>query len=64
MQNNLKEIREKFGISQEKLAHKVDVTLGTIQNIENKNYECSINTAIKIMKVLECKNIEDIFISD
>jgi DNA-binding XRE family transcriptional regulator len=59
--NNLKEIRNQKKMAQEKLARLVDVSLRTIQNIENKNYEPGVYLALRIKKALEVKNIEELF---
>lgn len=61
MKNYLKKFRNEKGISQEKLARIVDVSLNTIQNIENKNYEPRIGLAIKIKRALNIKEIEELF---
>lgn len=61
MDNNLKKIRNEQGITQEKLARIVDVSLNTIQNIENKGFEPRITLAIKLKRALNVKNIEELF---
>lgn len=61
LKNNLKTIRMKKSISQEKLAREVNISVRTIQNIE-KNSSTDIETAIKIKRALECKDVEEIFI--
>lgn len=59
--NRVKEIRIKQGITQEKLARIVDVSLNTIQNIENQGREPRIKLAIKIKKALNVLDIEELF---
>lgn len=61
--NNLKIYRINAGISQENLARICNVSLRTIQNIENKDSNPSVYLAIKIKNALQCK-LEDIFISE
>lgn len=58
--NKIKELRKNKNLSQERLARKVDVSVRTIQNIE-KNSNTDLETAFKIKKALEAKNIEEIF---
>jgi len=58
--NNVKDFRIKKGLTQEKLARICDVTLNTIQNIENKNYNPKVDLAIKIKKALNT-DIEELF---
>lgn len=62
--NNLKIVRTNKNITQEKLARIVDVSLRTIQNIENKNYEPGVYLALRIKKALNVKDIEELFIND
>lgn len=61
--NRVKEYRLNLEMSQEKLARLCDVSLRTIQNIENKDYAPNIYLALKIKNALQC-NLEDIFILD
>lgn len=58
--NKIKELRKNKNLSQEGLARQVDVSVRTIQNIE-KNSNTDLETAFKIKKALEAKNIEEIF---
>lgn len=60
--NNLKKIRNKLGISQEKLARLVNVSTKTIYRIEN-NESTDVKTAIKIAKILNT-TVEEIFIEE
>ena len=58
--NNLRTYREKEGLSQEKLAEKVQVTRQTIISIENGRYVPSLELALKLAKLFKVK-IEDLF---
>ena len=58
--NRLRELRNKAGLSQEKLAEKVSVTRQTIISIENGRYVPSLELALKFAKQFECK-VEDLF---
>ena len=60
MKTRIKEFREKFGITQEALAKKVDVTRQTILFLEKGKYNPSLRLAYRISRVLNVK-IEDIF---
>lgn len=58
--NRLKDYREKAGLSQEALAEKVDVTRQTIISIERSRYTPSLELALRLAKVFNCK-VEDLF---
>ncbi|MGV8172000.1 MAG: helix-turn-helix transcriptional regulator [Candidatus Woesearchaeota archaeon] len=58
--NNLKEMREKKGFTQEKLAELADVSRQTIISIESGRYVPSLELALKFGKIFKCK-IEDMF---
>ena len=58
--NHLKEMREKRGLTQEKLAELADVSRQTIISIESGKYVPSLELALKFGKIFKCK-IEDIF---
>ncbi len=58
--NNLKEMREKKGFTQEKLAELAEVSRQTIISIESGKYVPSLELALKFGKIFKCK-IEDIF---
>jgi len=58
--NKLKEMREKRGLSQEKLAELVGVTRQTVISIEGGKYVPSLELALKFSKLFKCK-VEDIF---
>lgn len=58
--NKLKEMREKKGFTQEKLAELSLVSRQTIISIENGRYVPSLELALKFSKVFKCK-VEDLF---
>jgi putative transcriptional regulator len=60
MKTKIKEFREKFSITQETLAEKVDVTRQTILFLEKGKYNPSLRLAYKIARLFNVK-IEDIF---
>jgi putative transcriptional regulator len=60
MKTRIKEFREKFGITQEVLAEKVDVTRQTILFLEKGKYNPSLRLAYKIARLFKT-NIEEIF---
>jgi len=60
LSTNIKKLRKKNGISQEKLARLADVSNNTIIKIENgKNQNPTLDTLTKISKVLEV-NIDEL----
>ncbi|HDN82733.1 MAG TPA: transcriptional regulator [Candidatus Altiarchaeales archaeon] len=63
MKTRIKELREKFKLTQEELAKKVGVTRQTIIFLEQGKYNPSLKLAYKIAKIFN-KRIEDIFIFD
>ena len=60
MKTRIKELREKFGITQEALADKVDVTRQTILFLEKGKYNPSLRLAYNIARLFNAK-IEDVF---
>lgn len=60
MKTRIKEFREKFGITQEALAEKVDVTRQTILFLEKGKYNPSLRLAYKIARLFNA-NIEEVF---
>lgn len=58
--NRLREFRRKAGLSQERLADKVDVTRQTIISIENGKYTPSLELALKFARAFKCR-VEDLF---
>ena len=63
MKNKLKVFRAMYDLTQEDLAEKVGVTRQTINAIEKRKYNPSLELAFKLAKLFEVK-IEDIFIYD
>ncbi|UQK61526.1 helix-turn-helix transcriptional regulator [Ezakiella coagulans] len=61
MKNRLEEIRKENGITQEDLAHAVEVSRKTIGSLENGRYNPSIILAFKIVRFFNL-TIEEIFI--
>lgn len=61
MKNRIKEYREKYGLSQGKLAEKCNVSRQTINAIENNKYDPSLQLAFDIAWTLGV-NMEDLFI--
>lgn len=60
MENNLKKIRLKKKMTQQKLANNINVSISQIANIENNRSIPSVEIAIKIAQVLDCI-VEEIF---
>lgn len=63
MKNQIKEYREKKGISQGRLADLCNVSRQTINAIENNKYDPSLQLAFDIAKTLGVA-MEDLFISE
>jgi putative transcriptional regulator len=61
LKNQIKELREEYGFTQQYLAEKVNVSRQTIISLENGKYNPSIFLAYKIAKLFS-KNIEDVFL--
>ena len=60
LKTRIKELREKNGLTQEVLAHKVNVTRQTILFLEKGKYNPSLRLAYKIARVFGL-TIEDVF---
>lgn len=60
LNTNIRELREKIGMSGAQLAEKVGVPVQTIKYLEEGRYNPSLSLAYKIAQVLNCK-IEDLF---
>lgn len=58
--NNLKEIRQKRGITQVKMAEDLRITRQTINAIENNKYNPSLELALKLIRYFGVP-IEEIF---
>ena len=52
LNNNIKYLRAKEGISQQGLADKIGIDRSTVSRIENNEIETTIDNAIKIAKAL------------
>ncbi len=61
MKNKLKVFRAMYDLTQEDLAEKVGVTRQTINAIEKRKYNPSLELAFKLARLFDVK-IEDIFI--
>ncbi|REJ05787.1 helix-turn-helix transcriptional regulator [Halobacillus trueperi] len=61
MRNRLMEYRKKHGLSQDKLAEKLQVSRQTIISIEKNRYSPSLPLAFEIARVFGVR-IEDLFI--
>ena len=61
MENRIKELRKRKGITQDDLAKAVSVTRQTIISLENGKYNASLLLAHKLAKYFGV-SIEDIFI--
>ena len=60
MKNKIKDLRAKFGITQEELAQKVGVRRETIVFLEQGKYNPSLKLALNIAKELKTP-IDDLF---
>ena len=60
LKNNLKEVRQRKGFTQEELGNSVDVSRQTIISIEGYRYKPTLELAMKISKKLNIK-IEKLF---
>ena len=58
--NNLEELRKSAGLTQQELSESAEVSIKSINAIENGVYVPSTVLALKISKTLDCK-VEDIF---
>ncbi|MFD3446690.1 helix-turn-helix transcriptional regulator [Microbacteriaceae bacterium 4G12] len=61
MKNQIRELRKKQGLSQEKLAEKCKVSRQTINAIENDKYDPTLELAFRLAKVLGVK-VDDVFL--
>lgn len=60
MKNDLREHREREGLSQADLGAAVDVTRQTINSIERERYDPSLELAFKLAAYFDCE-IKDLF---
>ena len=63
MKTKIKELRAKYGLTQEDLARKTGVRRETIVFLEQGKYNPSLQLAHSVAKVLKSR-IEDVFILD
>lgn len=59
--SNLKKLRKNFGLSQEKLSHKINVTKSTISAYEKGTKAPNFYTLITLSKVFDCSLDELVF---
>lgn len=60
LQNNLRQIRTRLGLSQQELAHLAGVTRQTISGVEAGLYAPSATVALRLARALGCR-VEDLF---
>ena len=60
MKNRIKELRTKYGLTQEQLSKKVGVSRQSIIAIETGKYNPSLELAFNIARQFHC-SIEDVF---
>lgn len=60
VENNIREIRKRLGITQIKMAEDLSITRQTMTAIENNKYNPSLELALKIKEYFNLP-IEDIF---
>ena len=63
MKNRIKELREYFGLTQERLGELVGVSRQAINSIETEKFEPSIWLAYDICKIFH-RSIEEVFLFD
>ena len=63
MNNRLRELREREGLSQGELALRLDVSRQTVNALETGKYDPSMPLAFRIARLFACR-IEDIFLPD
>ena len=63
MKNNLRLYRVKYGMTQEDLSKKLEVSRQTINSIENNKYFPSLELGLKLARIFECK-VDDLFSLD
>lgn len=61
MKNRLKELRERYGLTQEQLGELIGVSRQAINAIETEKFEPSIWLAYDISKIFHC-SIEEVFL--
>ena len=63
MQNRLRELREREGLSQGELALRLEVSRQTVNALETGKYDPSRPLAFRIARLFDCR-IEDVFLPD
>ena len=63
MQNRLRELREREGLSQGELALRLEVSRQTVNALETGKYDPSLPLAFRIARLFDCR-IEDVFLPD
>ena len=63
MNNRLRELREREGLSQGELAQRLDVSRQTVNALETGKYDPSLPLAFGIARLFACR-IEDVFLPD
>ncbi len=63
MNNRLRELREREGLSQGELALRLDVSRQTVNALETGKYDPSLPLAFRIARLFGCR-IEDVFLPD
>ncbi len=61
MKNNIKNLRTKHNLTQDKLAELLNVSRQRIISLEKERYNPSITLAFKLSHVFNCK-IEEVFV--
>jgi len=61
--NRLRELREREGLSQGELAQRLDVSRQTVNALETGKYDPSLPLAFRIARLFACR-IEDVFLPD
>ncbi|HEY1069928.1 helix-turn-helix transcriptional regulator [Thermomonas sp.] len=63
MNNRLRELREREGLSQGELALRLEVSRQTVNALETGKYDPSLPLAFRIARLFACR-IEDVFLPD
>ena len=63
MQNRLRELREREGLSQGELALRLEVSRQTVNALETGKYDPSLPLALRIARLFGTR-IEDVFLPD
>ena len=63
MNNRLRELREREGLSQGELALRLAVSRQTVNALETGKYDPSLPLAFRIARLFACR-IEDVFLPD